>query len=137
MTDYSEWKVLKSVINYSGNDEEKQAAAQAAQAEYAAVAEWCNENQQYVIADDGEYFKTAKIPEPTTEEKATRVRFIRNSYLERYVDPYVCNPLRWADSTPEEQQDIVNYRLYLLNVPEQPEFPDIEVKTFDEWKAGA
>ncbi|MBR3675994.1 MAG: hypothetical protein IKN71_02550 [Alphaproteobacteria bacterium] len=137
MTDYSEWKVLKSVINYSGNDEEKQAEAQAAQEEYTAVAEWCNENQQYVIADDGEYFKTAKIPEPTTEEKATRVRFIRNSYLERYVDPYVCNPLRWADLTPEEQQDIVNYRLYLLNVPEQPEFPDIEVKTFDEWKAGA
>lgn len=137
MTDYSEWKVLKSVINYSGNDEEKQAQARAAQEEYTAVAEWCNENQQYVITDDGEYFKTARIPEPTTEEKATRVRFVRNSYLERYVDPYVCNPLRWADMTQEEQQDIVNYRLYLLDIPEQPEFPDIEVKTFDEWKAGA
>lgn len=136
MTEYSDWKVLKSVINYTGDDTEKQAAAQAAQAEYTEVAKWCNEGGEYMIFDDGEYYKVIAIPEPSTEEKAAQVRAIRNEYLETYVDPYVCNPLRWADMSEQEQQDIVDYRLYLLNIPEQPEFPNIQVMTFDEWKAG-
>lgn len=133
MTDYSDWKVLKSVINYIGEDEEKTIAAQEAQNEYSNAADWCNENQQYVITEDELYYKTELIPEPTTEEKAEEVRAIRNNYLQIYVDPYVSNPLRWADMSTEDQQNIVNYRLYLLDIPEQPEFPDIEVKTFDEW----
>lgn len=134
MTDYTDWKILKSVINYIGADEEKIAQAQAAQEEYSTVADWCNESGEYMIFDDGEYYKVIAIPEPTTEEKAARVRATRNEYLELYVDPYVCNPLRWADMSQEEQQDVIDYRLYLLNIPEQPEFPDIQVMTFDEWK---
>ena len=132
MTDYSNWKVLRTVINYTGDDPEQQAAAQAAQDEYTQVLEWCETNPYYV-AEVGEYYQTTLI---TDEDKAKVVRDIRNSYLERFVDPYVGNPLRWADMSQEEQQDVVDYRLYLLNIPEQPEFPDIHVMTFDEWKAG-
>ena len=72
---------------------------------------------------------------PTTEEKAVKVRAKRDLYLEVYVDPIVSNPLRWADLSEKEQQDIVNYRLYLLNIPEQSGFPNIEVLTFEEWSA--
>ena len=33
MTDYSNWKIEKSIINYIGDDKEKQQAAQTAQEE--------------------------------------------------------------------------------------------------------
>ena len=83
MTDYSNWKVLKSVINYTGDDEEKKAAAQAAQEQYAEVAEWCNENGQYTIEEDNKYYKTVEIviPEPTPptheEVRQQRIRYRR------------------------------------------------------------
>ena len=133
MTDYSNYKVLKSVINYIGNDEEKIIAAQEAQLEYENVAKWCDENQNYYLGNDELYYKVIeKIPE-TEEQKAEYVRETRNEYLVYYVDPFVSNPLRWADMSEQDQNNIINYRLYLLNIPEQPEFPNIEVKTFEEW----
>ena len=63
MTDFSDWKVFKSVINYRGDDEEKQAQAQAAQEEYSEVAAWCNDNQQYTIGEDETYYMTVALPE--------------------------------------------------------------------------
>ena len=42
------------------------------------------------------------------------VRGVRNSYLEQYVDPVASNPLRWADMTEAEQNEIKDYRTYLL-----------------------
>lgn len=83
MTDYSNWKVLKSVINYIGEDEEKKAAAQAAQGQYSEVAEWCNESGHYTIEEDNKYYKTVEIviPEPTPptheEVRQQRIRYRR------------------------------------------------------------
>lgn len=116
---FENWKILKSDL------EEKQK-------EYSEVAAWCNANG-YHIKDDGTYYKVVKNPQQTEEEKTELMRTIRNLYLTKYVDPYVSNPLRWADMSEQEQQNIIDYRLYLLNIPEQPEFPNIEIKTFDEW----
>lgn len=85
MTDYSNWKVLKSVINYTGDDEEKQAAAAEAQEEYTAVAEWCNENGQYHIAETELYYEVQANPAPlppTYEE----VRQARIAYRREHID---------------------------------------------------
>lgn len=99
MTDYSNWKVLKSVINYTGNDEEKQAEAWAAQEEYTEVAEWCNENQQYTIGEDETYYMTEELPEPephvpTYEE----VRQMRIKYRREHID----------DQTAERSRKMAN-----------------------------
>lgn len=69
--DYKTWKVLKSVINYSGDDEELIEKAAAAQKEYAEVADWCNTDGHYHIEDDGEYYRTVinPAPEPPTLEQ--------------------------------------------------------------------
>ena len=101
------------------------------------TAEGYTDRQEVEQDEYGNWYVKGYLPIPTDDEKAEKVRAKRNLYLQIYVDPIVSNPLRWADMSEEEQQDIVNYRLYLLNIPEQPEFPDIEVKTFDEWKAEA
>lgn len=101
------------------------------------TTEGYTDKQEVEQNENGDWYVKGYLPVPTTEEKAAKVRAKRNLYLEVYVDPIVSNPLRWVDLSEQEQQDIVNYRLYLLNIPEQPEFPDIEVLTFDEWKAEA
>ena len=97
-------------------------------------SEGYTDQQEVEQYENGDWYVLGHLPQLTDEEKAVKVRQKRDLYLEIYVDPYVSNPLRWNDMTEEEQQDIINYRLYLLDIPEQPEFPNIEVKTFDEWK---
>lgn len=71
MTDYSNWKILKSDL------EEKQE-------EYSEVAAWCNANG-YHIEDDGTYYKVVENPEPlppTYEE----VRQMRIQYRREHID---------------------------------------------------
>ena len=69
----------------------------------------------------------------TEEEKAEDVRNTRDMYLVLYVDPVVSNPLRWGDMTAEEQKQYADYRRYLLDITDDPAFPDVTVKTFDEF----
>ncbi|MBP5698212.1 MAG: hypothetical protein J6W96_01625 [Alphaproteobacteria bacterium] len=99
------------------------------------TTEGYTDEQEVEQNDNGDWYVKGYLPVPTTEEKAVKVRAKRDLYLEVYVDPIVSNPLRWADLSEKEQQDIVNYRLYLLNIPEQSGFPNIEVLTFEEWSA--
>lgn len=107
MTDYSNWKVKKSVINYIGDDEEKQAQAHSAQEEYTAVAAWCNENG-YTIVEDETYYKTVALPEPTppTDEE---IRQMREAAYTIEVDPITAHIARLRDTnpmTPEVEAEI-------------------------------
>jgi hypothetical protein len=63
----------------------------------------------------------ADLHPPQTAED---VRSKRNYTLAIVVDPLVSNPLRWSDLTPEQQQAWANYRRALLDVPQQPGFPE-------------
>ena len=71
MTDYSNWKILKSEIG------EKQE-------EYTAVAEWCNENQEYMIVETELYYEVQPIPAyvPTHED----IRQARIQYRREHID---------------------------------------------------
>lgn len=71
--------------------------------------------------------------EKTEEEKAEDIRAERNLFLVLYIDPVVSNPLRWADMTSEEQKKYADYRRYLLDITDDSDFPNIKVKTFDEF----
>jgi len=59
-------------------------------------------------------------PEPTAEEQA---RWKRDGLLHE-LDVIVSNPLRWNAFTEAEQQELADYRQALLDVPQQPNFPD-------------
>jgi hypothetical protein len=50
-------------------------------------------------------------------------RAIRDSKLFIQIDPIVTNPLRWAELSPEKQQEWANYRRSLLDLPEQEGWP--------------
>lgn len=89
MTDYSDWKILKTELD------EKQE-------EYAEVAEWCNESGEYHIEEDEEYYKVVKNPEPLPptyeEQRQKRAEAYR---LEK--DPITCQiqSLRDEEQTSE------------------------------------
>lgn len=82
---YTKWKVLKSVINYTGSDEEKQAQAQAAQEQYSEVAEWCNENGQYYIEETELYYEVQPIPAPLPPTHED-IRQARIAYRRSHID---------------------------------------------------
>lgn len=72
MTDYTDWKILKTEL------EEKQE-------EYSEAAQWCNDNGEYHIEDDGTYYKVVKNPEPlppTEEEQRQK----REEYRKEHID---------------------------------------------------
>lgn len=71
---------------------------------------------------DGNKWVQPPAYEPTLEEKIKLGRDIRNKWLRRNVDNI--NAVRWAAMTPEKQAEWVAYRQALLDVPEQPGFPD-------------
>lgn len=86
-------------------------------------ADYTNIGEEFVLNDDPR----------AIEYKQNRVREIRNSYLELYVDPVVSNPLRWADMSEEERQQYADYRRYLLNYTSGEDWWEANPKTFDEW----
>lgn len=65
---------------------------------------------------------------PTQDEldavAASRVRAERNEKLSSEVDVVSGNPLRWGDLTEAKQAEWAQYRIDLLNVPQQSGFPN-------------
>ena len=64
--DYKKWKLKKSELNEHLD-------------EYAEVATWCNENG-YHIEEDGQYYKTAKNPDPVPPTLEERVMALESKY---------------------------------------------------------
>lgn len=71
---------------------------------------------------DGTQWVQPSPYEPTLEERKEIARGIRNKWLRRNVDSM--NGIRLAAMSPEKQAEWVAYRQALLDVPEQPGFPD-------------
>ena len=84
-------------------------------------------------AYDGQWYLKGYAPEKTIEQKQAEVRAVRNSYLEKYVDPKQL-VLVWNSLTEDEQKDYTDYRQYLLDYPETEGWYEQPPKTFEEWK---
>ena len=78
-------------------------------------------------------------PEPTIEEKSNQVRSIRSQYMSDTLarcDRYEKQKAIGLDTTESEDtyRNYLLYLQYLRDIPQQLEFPNVEVLTFDEWK---
>jgi hypothetical protein len=71
----------------------------------------------------GEFGTIAEWTPPTTEELAANARSQRDTLLQE-VDSIVGNPLRWASFSQTQQTACADYRQALLDVPQQPGFPN-------------
>lgn len=72
MTDYSNWKILKTQL------EEKQD-------EYTEVAQWCNDGGKYHIEEQGEYYAVVENPEPLPPTHDD-IRQARIEYRRTHID---------------------------------------------------
>lgn len=95
MTDYSNWKILKSEIN------EKQE-------EYTEVAEWCNNGGEYHIEEQGNYYAVVKNPEPTEEE----IKQMRITELKKLLASTDYTVIKIAEgvATAEDYADVIAQR---------------------------
>jgi hypothetical protein len=56
-----------------------------------------------------------------------KMRSERDFLLLTEVDPMVTNPLRWADLSESQRQAVIDYRRSLLDITDQPGFPETVV----------
>ena len=92
---YENWKILKSEADEKAD-------------EYAAVAAWCNEGQEYHIEDTGKYYEVVKNPEPTEEDiKQSRIAELKQLLSDT---DYVVIKIAEGAATAEEYADVIAQR---------------------------
>lgn len=93
------------------------------------------EDTEHTVSDymqvNGEFVLTSSAE--AIEQKKADVRAVRNSYLEKYVDPKQL-VLVWNNLTEDEQKEYTDYRQYLLDYPETEGWYEQNPMTFEEWK---
>lgn len=93
---YENWKILKTEAGEKAD-------------EYAAVADWCNEGQEYHIEEQGDYYAVVKNPEPLPPTKEEQEQNRARAYQEE-VDPITSHiqRLRDMEQTEEIEAEIAN-----------------------------
>lgn len=86
------------------------------------------ETDKIYFLHNGEY-----VYEIPVEELQAEARAVRNSYLEKYVDPKQL-VMVWDGLSEEDRQFYANYRTYLLNYTKQEDWYLQNPMTLDEWK---
>lgn len=108
--------------------------------EHIAFANWNNANggkMRSISLGDGTY-RLEEIPAPTTDELAAQKRAERdaaiNSILWR-VERYSQQKQLGIETTDSESEyiAILQYIQYLRDVPAQPDFPSVELLSFEDW----
>ena len=99
---------------------------------YADLAVYCN-NNGLIIEDKGDYLEAVNPPEPSVEELQAEVRAVRNSYLEKYVDPKQL-VMVWDSLSADDKKLYADYRQYLLDYPQTEGWYLQNPMTLDEWK---
>ena len=78
---------------------------------------------QIMSGDAGEIADYEPPAPPTDEYLAGMARNERGALL-RHLDTILTNPLRWDSYSEEQKTVIAKYRQDLLDIPEQPGFPN-------------
>ena len=84
-------------------------------------------------AYDGSWYVKGYAPEKPVEMLQAEVREVRNSYLEKYVDPKQL-VLVWDGLSEDERQLYTDYRVYLLDYTKTEGWYLQNPMTLDEWQ---
>ena len=111
--------------------------------EYSKMVDFVMANGYEILDKRPECFEIVEPKKPTQEEldeqNANRIRSIRGEYMAETlnkVERYETQKAAGLDTTESEDtyRNYLLYLQYLRDVPQQLEFPNVEVLTFDEWK---
>lgn len=83
-------------------------------------------------AYDGSWYVKGCAPEKPVEELQAEVRTVRNSYLEKYVDPKQL-VLVWESLSVDERNIYSDYRRYLLDYTDNEDWYLSNPMTLDEY----
>ena len=83
-------------------------------------------------AYDDNWYVVGYAPQKSVEGLQTEVRVVRNSYLEKYVDPKQL-VLVWDSLSIDERNTYAEYRKYLLDYTESDDWWLSNPMTLDEW----
>ncbi|WP_397473750.1 tail fiber assembly protein [Pusillimonas sp.] len=78
----------------------------------------------YDAAVSGAFGPIAPYTGPSESERMAEEVYAERDQLLHELDLIVSNPLRWASFTEQEREAIAAYRQLLLDVPQQPGFPE-------------
>lgn len=78
---------------------------------------------------DGAWYVKGYAPSKPMDVLAQEKRAERDNLLAQ-TDKYMLSDFPITD---EEREQYKAYRQYLRDVPEQPEFPNVDVLSFDDW----
>ena len=80
-------------------------------------------------AENGDWYLAGYVPEPLVEEMQSKVRAIRDTYLQHYD----FTQLPDAPFTEEEKAKYADYRQYLRDYTTLPNWWEQNPMTFEEW----
>lgn len=83
-------------------------------------------------AYNGSWYVKGYAPEKPVEELQTEVRAVRNSYLEKYVDPKQL-VMVWDSLSADDKKLYADYRQYLLDYTGVEGWYLNNPMTFEEW----
>lgn len=132
--EYADWidwfyeSVCKEVITWCGKGEEYTLDCWQDRYTVRKISELEQIHYDSLSEDEKKAYDERKL-----QEKIDNKRFERDNLLVTVVDPVVTNPLRWEELDEAQKSKYRAYRLYLLDIPKQEEFPDIEIKSFEEF----
>ena len=111
--------------------------------EYIKMVDFVVANGYEILDKRPEYFEIVEPKKPTQEEldaeNANKIRSIRSEYMAETlnkVERYETQKAIGLDTTESEDtyRNYLLYLQYLRDIPQQLEFPNVEVLTFDKWK---
>ena len=91
------------------------------------------EEMEVEQAYDGSWYVKGFAPEKPVETLQTEVRAVRNSYLEKYVDPKQL-VMVWDSLSADDKKLYADYRQYLLDYTDLEDWYLNNPMTLDEWK---
>ena len=75
------------------------------------------------------FYNNGKLVPPTTEQLAEKKRLERNILLNE-TDKYILSDY---EILPEDREKYIAYRKYLKDITKDENFPNIEIKRFEQW----
>ncbi len=106
---------------------------------YEAMAKWCNNKQMRIEMHPKEYWQIVAIPEEEIKRgKINYVKSIRGQYMSEILNKterYETQKAAGIDTTDSEEtyKNYLLYLQYLRDIPQNKDFPNIEVLTFEKW----
>lgn len=98
---------------------------------YGEAYDFVVANPNTTIKDLGKgLYQVIEIPAPTTEELSVQKRAERNAILDA-TDKFTSIPD--YPITNEKREKYKKYRQYLRDIPQQDDFPNIEILNFEDW----